>query len=142
MSGSSWKSLLMGCCGSTSNYQQAKLASKQRSLQRLSFSELSHSPGSLSPSDLSISLAGSNLYIFTLAELQTATGGFSSSNFLGEGGFGPVYKGFIDEKVRPGIEAQAVAVKLLDPDGSQGHKEWLVNLLLNFHAFVFSLWAF
>ncbi|KAI0495703.1 hypothetical protein KFK09_022006 [Dendrobium nobile] len=129
MSGKSWKSLLKGCCGSSSNDQQGKLASKQRSLQRLSFSELSHSQGPLSPSDLTVSLAGSNLYVFSLAELQMVTGGFSNSNFLGEGGFGPVYKGFIDEKVRPGMEAQTVAVKLLDLDGVQGHREWLAEVI-------------
>ncbi|XP_020582130.1 serine/threonine-protein kinase RIPK-like [Phalaenopsis equestris] len=130
MPGSSWKSLLTSCCRSSSNDQQEKLASKQRPLQWLSFSDLSRSPDSLSPSDLSISLAGSKLLIFTLSELQMVTGGFSSNNFLGEGGFGPVYKGFVDEKVRPGIEAQAVAVKLLDPNGTQGHREWLAEVIL------------
>jgi serine/threonine protein kinase len=48
---------------------------------------------------------------------------------LGEGGVGPVYKGFIDDKIRPGLEAQPVAVKLLDLDGSQGHKEWLTEVI-------------
>ena len=56
----------------------------------------------------------------------------SWSNLLGEGGFGPVYKGFIDDKLRPGLEAQPVAVKLLDLDGLQGHREWLVSFLFNF----------
>jgi hypothetical protein len=36
------------------------------------------------------------------------------SNFIGEGGFRPVYKGYVDEKVKPGLKAQLVAVKLLD----------------------------
>jgi hypothetical protein len=84
----------------------------------------------LSPEDLSISLVGSNLYVFTLAELSAVTRGFSSGNFLGEGGFGPVYKGFVDEKVKPGLKAQSVAVKLLDLEGSQGHKEWLVSIVM------------
>lgn len=57
------------------------------------------------------------------------TGGFCNSNFLGEGGFGPVYKGLLDERIRPGMEAQAVAVKLLDLDGGQGDREWLVTSL-------------
>lgn len=52
----------------------------------------------------------------------------STSSFLGEGGFGPVHKGFIDVNLRPGkLDAQAVAVKLLDLDGPQGHREWLVR---------------
>ncbi|KAG1366369.1 serine/threonine-protein kinase RIPK [Cocos nucifera] len=51
------------------------------------------------------------------------------SNFLGEGGFGPVYKGFVDEKMKPGLKAQSVAVKLLDLEGVQGHKEWLAEVI-------------
>lgn len=66
--------------------------------------------------------------MFSLAELKAITSNFSWSNLLGEGGFGPVYKGFIDKKLRSGLEAQPVAVKLLDLDGLQGHKEWLVSL--------------
>lgn len=60
--------------------------------------------------------------------MKLITHNFSSSNYLGEGGFGPVHKGFIDDKMRPGLEVQPVAVKLLDLDGSQGHKEWLVSI--------------
>ena len=88
-------------------------------------------PSTLSE-DLSISLAGSNIHIFTLPELKVITQNFASSNFLGEGGFGPVHKGFIDDKLRPGLKAQPVAVKFLDLDGSQGHREWLVSTL-NYH---------
>ncbi|KAL3635622.1 hypothetical protein CASFOL_020169 [Castilleja foliolosa] len=77
--------------------------------------------------DLSISLAGSNI-VFILQELKVITQSFSSNNFLGEGGFGPVHKGFIDDRPRPGFKAQPVAVKLLDLDGSQGHREWLMQV--------------
>jgi serine/threonine protein kinase len=84
----------------------------------------------MSAEDLSsISLAGSNLFVFTLQELKVITQSFSSSNFLGEGGFGPVHKGFIDDKLRPGLKAQPVAVKLLDLEGVQGHKEWLTEVI-------------
>ncbi|XBI70485.1 hypothetical protein VPH35_064959 [Triticum aestivum] len=78
-----------------------------------------------SPEDLPVSLAGSGVEAFTVDELRTATRDFSTSNFVGEGGFGPVYKGYVDERLKPGVRAQAVAVKLLDLEGSQGHKEWL-----------------
>ncbi|KAG0471443.1 hypothetical protein HPP92_015989 [Vanilla planifolia] len=113
----------MGCCGSSNNGRPVSMkhALKPGSFRRLSFVDLSRSLESLSPHDLSISLAGTNLCVFSLAELQAFTGGFSVSNFLGEGGFGPVYKGFIDET--------AVAVKLLDLDGDQGHREWMAEVI-------------
>lgn len=114
-----WQSLLLpACCGASARRRQARTG--KSSLRRLSFSDVS------SPEDLSLSLMGCDLIPFTLAELDVATSGFSDANFLGEGGFGPVYKGFVDDKVCPGLEARPVAVKLLDLDGAQGHKEWLV----------------
>ncbi|CAD5180745.1 unnamed protein product [Musa acuminata subsp. malaccensis] len=121
-----WSLLLPGCYGSG----HKKRSKKQIPIQRLSFSDVSSSTGVLSPEDLSISLVGSNLYVFTLAELKEATQSFSVGNFLGEGGFGPVYRGFVDEKVKPGLKSQPVAVKLLDLDGGQGHKEWLAEVLV------------
>ncbi|KMZ73222.1 Kinase-like protein [Zostera marina] len=75
--------------------------------------------------DLSSSLVGTHLYNFSLEELKVVLRSFNASSFLGEGGFGSVYKGFLDDKVRPGLKPQSVAVKVLDLDGSQGHKEWL-----------------
>jgi hypothetical protein len=84
-------------------------------------------------SDLSISLVGSNLHVFTRMELQVITQNFSKNNYLGEGGFGPVYKGFIDDKLRPGLEVQPVAVKVLDLEGKQGHREWLVSISSHFN---------
>ncbi|KAL0333690.1 UNVERIFIED_CONTAM: Serine/threonine-protein kinase RIPK [Sesamum angustifolium] len=108
------------------NPDQKKPVLKQPSFQRISLSDLSSSTLS---EDLSISLAGSNLHVFTLQELKLITQTFSSSNFLGQGGFGPVHKGFIDDKMKPGLKAQPVAVKLLDLDGSQGHREWLTEVI-------------
>ncbi|KAG8367144.1 hypothetical protein BUALT_Bualt16G0042100 [Buddleja alternifolia] len=99
---------------------------KQSSFRRISLSDLSSSTIS---EDLSISLAGSNLHVFTLHELKVITHNFSPCNFLGKGGFGPVHKGFVDDKLRPGLKAQPVAVKLLDLDGAQGHREWLTEVI-------------
>ncbi|GJM84473.1 hypothetical protein PR202_ga00147 [Eleusine coracana subsp. coracana] len=84
-----------------------------------------------SPEDLSLSLAGltPDVMAFTVDQLRAATRDFSMSNFVGEGGFGPVYKGRVDERIKPGVrKPQAVAVKLLDLEGSQGHKEWLIAI--------------
>ncbi|CAD6202345.1 unnamed protein product [Miscanthus lutarioriparius] len=101
---------------------------RPRSLQsRMSFTELSLS-GMVSPEDLSLSLVGSNLHVFTIAELRAVTRDFSMTNFIGEGGFGPVYKGYVDDKTKPGLAAQSVAVKLLDLEGGQGHTEWLTEV--------------
>lgn len=122
------KSFLPSCFKAKRPLSEPKLpASKQSSFRRLSLSDLSNSSLSVM-SDLSISLVGSNLHVFTLKELQVITQNLSKSNFLGEGGFGPVYKGFIDDKLRPRLKAQPVAVKVLDLDGKQGHREWLVSI--------------
>ncbi|XP_010227886.2 LOW QUALITY PROTEIN: serine/threonine-protein kinase RIPK [Brachypodium distachyon] len=86
---------------------------------------------SLSLEDLSRTLATTSLHAFTLDELKAATRNFSASNFLGEGGFGPVYKGSLDAALRPGLAPQQVAVKYLDldSDGVQGHREWLAEVV-------------
>jgi hypothetical protein len=116
-----WKSIVLGCLRG----ERSRPEPKQTCSQRLSLSDLSNPVSPISFSDLSISIF--NLHVFTLKELQTVTNEFSKSNYLGEGGFGAVYKGFIDDKLRPGLKAQPVAVKVLDLDGSQGHREWLVS---------------
>lgn len=128
-----WKCLIPSCYKAKHPLAEPrKEVSKQRSFQRLSISDVSDPSSPMFVDDLSNSLIGSKLHIFSLAELKDITQSFSRSNLLGEGGFGPVYKGFIDDKLRPGLEAQPVAVKLLDLYGLQGHKEWLVCNILSF----------
>ncbi|ESW33691.1 hypothetical protein PHAVU_001G090800 [Phaseolus vulgaris] len=61
--------------------------------------------------------------IFTFRELATATKNFRDETFIGQGGFGIVYKGMIGEN-------QVVAVKRLDTTGVQGEKEFLVEVLM------------
>jgi serine/threonine protein kinase len=102
---------------------------KQKSFLGLSILDISNPSSTTLSEDLSISLAGSDLHVFSQSELKVITQSFSSSNFLGEGGFGPVHKGFVDDKLRPGLKAQPVAVKLLDLDGLQGHREWLTEVI-------------
>ncbi|CAM8933056.1 unnamed protein product [Rhodiola kirilowii] len=65
---------------------------------------------------------------FTLFELETITKSFRSDYILGEGGFGTVYKGYIDENVRVGLKSLPVAVKVLNKEGHQGHREWLTEV--------------
>ncbi|ONK82042.1 uncharacterized protein A4U43_C01F35530 [Asparagus officinalis] len=75
-----------------------------------------------------------NCTVFTYKELTVATSYFRPDLILGEGGFGLVFKGVIDETVRPGFKSTKVAVKELNPDGYQGDREWLaeVNYLGHF----------
>ena len=64
--------------------------------------------------------------VFTYAEMRLATKLFRPDQTLGEGGFGIVYKGVIDENVKPGYKTTEVAIKELNPEGFQGDREWLV----------------
>ncbi|KAK1414092.1 hypothetical protein QVD17_29832 [Tagetes erecta] len=78
--------------------------------------------------DLRQSPGYSNLDIFTYDEMRMSTKLFRPDQVLGEGGFGVVYKGVIDENVRSGYAKTEVAVKELDPEGIQGDREWLAEV--------------
>ncbi|KAL3528584.1 hypothetical protein ACH5RR_007906 [Cinchona calisaya] len=125
------RAIFPSCFASKSKRNPKRRVCNQHSCaRRLSVSDISDPGSPLSVNnDLSNSLIGSNLHIFTLAELKLITHDFSSSSFLGEGGFGPVYKGFLDDRTRPGLKAQPVAVKMLDLDGTQGYREWLTEIV-------------
>ncbi|CAK7328019.1 unnamed protein product, partial [Dovyalis caffra] len=73
----------------------------------------------------------SQLRKFSFNELKLATRNFRPESLLGEGGFGCVFKGWINESgitpVKPGT-GLSVAVKTLNHDGLQGHKEWLAEV--------------
>ncbi|KAJ0989086.1 hypothetical protein J5N97_007442 [Dioscorea zingiberensis] len=60
---------------------------------------------------------GNSKSLFTYEELYKFTGGFSSQNLLGEGGFGCVYKGYLPD-------GREVAVKQLKVGGDQGEREF------------------
>ncbi len=73
---------------------------------------------------------GGNLRIFSYLDLKSATRNFRPDSLLGEGGFGSVYKGWVDETGTAAARAGTgitVAVKQLNHEGLQGHKEWLVS---------------
>ncbi|XP_011069383.1 probable LRR receptor-like serine/threonine-protein kinase At1g56140 [Sesamum indicum] len=60
-------------------------------------------------------------YTFSYAELKTATHDFNVANKLGEGGFGPVYKGTLED-------GRVVAIKQLSVASRQGKTEFLAEI--------------
>ncbi|KAK4441401.1 putative serine/threonine-protein kinase PBL3 [Sesamum alatum] len=78
--------------------------------------------------DLSVS---SNPKSFTFNDLRNATKNFSPDSLIGEGGFGYVFKGWINENTlassKPGT-GTVVAVKRLKAQSFQGHREWLTEV--------------
>ncbi|KAH9604033.1 hypothetical protein KSS87_015019 [Heliosperma pusillum] len=121
----------MGCCFSLS----AKIKAHDTSLISL------HHPSGISSRAKSERLKNirsegeilesSNLKNFSYDDLSTATRNFRPDSVVGEGGFGSVYKGWIDEQslapAKP-TNGMVIAVKRLNPEGFQGHKEWLTEI--------------
>lgn len=86
-------------------------------------------PGSASMSRSSNALAYKGIAkIFSSSDLMRATDNFDASRILGEGGFGLVYSGILDDQRR-------VAVKVLKRDDQQGGREFLaeVDMLSRLH---------
>lgn len=68
-----------------------------------------------------------NLRIFSFAELKAATKNFRPDTVLGEGGFGRVFKGWLDEKsTGKSGSGNVIAVKKLNSESLQGFEEWQV----------------
>ncbi|XVF68770.1 hypothetical protein PTKIN_Ptkin11bG0028000 [Pterospermum kingtungense] len=76
-------------------------------------------------------LQSTNLKSFCFADLRMATRSFRPDSVLGVGGFGSVFKGWIDENslaaAKPGVGI-VIAVKRLNLEGLQGHQEWLAEV--------------
>ncbi|XP_020420768.1 G-type lectin S-receptor-like serine/threonine-protein kinase B120 isoform X2 [Prunus persica] len=66
---------------------------------------------------------GNNLTIFSYASVVAATTNFSEENKLGQGGFGPVYKGKL-------VTGREIAVKRLSRCSGQGTSEFKNELIL------------
>ncbi|XP_031257250.1 cysteine-rich receptor-like protein kinase 25 [Pistacia vera] len=58
-----------------------------------------------------------NLTEYTLGDIEAATNGFSIENKLGQGGYGPVYKGILPD-------GQVIALKKLSKTSTQGFEEF------------------
>ncbi|KAK9268887.1 hypothetical protein L1049_000652 [Liquidambar formosana] len=66
---------------------------------------------------------GYELQLFSFIQISSATDNFTSANKLGEGGFGPVYKGTL-------LDGQQVAVKRLSRSSGQGLDEFKNEITL------------
>ncbi|KAL5713137.1 hypothetical protein ACHQM5_015242 [Ranunculus cassubicifolius] len=81
------------------------------SFRRLSFSDLSSTSSTRINNNEDVLSQqhpfgnNSNLFSFQLSELRAITQNFSSSYLLGEGGFGTVHKGYMDDSLRQGLKA-------------------------------------
>ncbi|KAG8385003.1 hypothetical protein BUALT_Bualt04G0176900 [Buddleja alternifolia] len=69
-------------------------------------------------------LAKLNVKMFSYNELATATHNFNYQSVLGEGSFGPVFKGELE------ATGQLVAVKVLNPEGLQGNEEFMMEVVM------------
>ncbi|KAI4299569.1 hypothetical protein L6164_033013 [Bauhinia variegata] len=129
----------MGCCfsarikaespprnGSTSNY----VSKDEDTLSGLS-SKVSLTSVPQTPRTEGEILQSENLNSFSFNELKTATRNFRPDSVVGEGGFGSVFKGWIDEQTltaaKPGT-GTVIAAKRLNQEGFQGHNEWLAEI--------------
>lgn len=101
--------------------EESTSSTEQTSFRSLNTSSIT------SKSDTSLS---NNVKSFNFNDLKNATKNFRPESLIGEGGFGYVFKGWIDANTlaptRPG-SGMVVAVKKLKPESFQGHKEWLVR---------------
>ncbi|XVF79036.1 hypothetical protein PTKIN_Ptkin14bG0187300 [Pterospermum kingtungense] len=58
---------------------------------------------------------------FSLRQIKAATNNFDAANKIGEGGFGPVYKGIL-------ADGTAIAVKQLSAKSKQGNREFVTEI--------------
>ncbi|KAH9609175.1 hypothetical protein KSS87_002401 [Heliosperma pusillum] len=122
--------------GSSTNYAESQSTNDasrdQPATAVVSSTTTSNAESSTSTSKLEEELKIScRLRKFQFNDLKLATRNFRPESLLGEGGFGCVFKGWIEENgtaaVKPGT-GLTVAVKTLNHDGLQGHKEWLAEV--------------
>ncbi|KAL9427388.1 hypothetical protein AB3S75_029558 [Citrus x aurantiifolia] len=126
--------------GTSTNYADGKSSNEKRRdrpVVPVSSTTTSNAESASSTPKFSEELkVASQLRKFMFNDLKLATRNFRPESLLGEGGFGCVFKGWVEENgtapVKPGT-GLTVAVKTLNHDGLQGHKEWLaeVNFLGN-----------
>ncbi|KAL3527292.1 hypothetical protein ACH5RR_011948 [Cinchona calisaya] len=108
----------------TSNYSNgghlsATSSSAGQSRFSAAISEEPFSPGEI--------LSAPNLKVYSFADLKSSTRNFRSDTVLGIGGFGTVFKGWVDEKTLAPSKfgnGMIVAIKKLNSESTQGFEEW------------------
>ncbi|CAK8561788.1 unnamed protein product [Lathyrus sativus] len=100
--------------------KRKKYESKEK---KTKMQDLVASNESYSIKDLEDDFKGHDINIFNYASISEATMDFSSENKLGQGGYGPVYKGILPT-------GQEIAVKRLSKNSGQGIVEFKNELVL------------
>lgn len=122
--------LSSGVSGTSKNVSKSSYSGPS-SLTISSYSEMSSASSLQTPRSEGEILLSPSVKPFSFIELKNATRNFRPDSVLGEGGFGCVFKGWIDEFTltasKPG-SGMIIAVKKLKPEGFQGHKEWLTEV--------------
>uniref|UniRef100_A0A7N0UT77 non-specific serine/threonine protein kinase n=1 Tax=Kalanchoe fedtschenkoi TaxID=63787 RepID=A0A7N0UT77_KALFE len=121
----------MGACLSIGVKAQTPLRLGIRSIDENESSDFSSRVVPQTPRTEGEILESSNLKSFCFNDLKAATRNFRPDSVVGEGGFGCVFKGWIDEQsftaAKPGTGI-VIAVKRLNHESMQGHKEWLAEI--------------
>ncbi|CAH1427286.1 unnamed protein product [Lactuca virosa] len=119
--------LLFFCLGLFWYLKKSKLRREEEEKQKIEdeyFLELIASDNFKDASNLERNgRKGSDLMVFSFAAIVAATKDFASENKLGQGGFGPVYKGKLSD-------GQEVAIKRLSRTSGQGLVEFKNELVL------------
>ncbi|KFK30195.1 hypothetical protein AALP_AA7G230500 [Arabis alpina] len=95
--------------------------------RRSQFSEAASDTSGGTMSHSGLLLETPHLKVYSFMELKTATKNFKPDSMLGQGGFGKVYRGWVDTKTLAPSKVGSgmiVAVKRLNSDSFQGFAEW------------------
>lgn len=68
---------------------------------------------------------------YTIEDIEAATEFFNASRKIGEGGYGPVYKGYLDHTL--------VAIKVLRPDAAHGRSQFQQEVCSTSYPFFLNL---
>ncbi|CAA2966928.1 probable serine threonine- kinase PIX13 [Olea europaea subsp. europaea] len=121
---SSARPSIPGTLGNDSNGGGLSVTSSSAGLSRFSAAASASSEDTCLTGDI---LPTPNLKIYSFSDLKNATRNFKSDMVLGMGGFGTVFKGWVDEKTLAPAKygtGMMVAIKKLNSESIQGFEEW------------------